>query len=589
MSVRIRSRIHQFFSQTLLKEIYNICRNSTVSDNNLKVAAMIETLNRHNMDFVELGPGTNRLAILIDNYVFKLALDKWGMRDNLNEFTVSQELQPYVVKTYETNELISVCEYVTVISREEFEDNKDAIRQILSILAEGYLLGDVGTVMKNFANWGYRDDGELVILDFAYIYRVQGDELLCSQDQSILEYDENFHNLKCPHCHRKYTFIDVRRRITMEQEKHENMLAKQLAYKVTKPLETFDSKDQDGDGTTRRFTASSYNSDNSKEETNMQYNDDEKYMSEEEQEDSYLESLELLKKSMKQPTTAKEASEEAPTNIIEIQRESPKEKSQIRIVRQSFEEREALGGDTDGDLDAPVSAEEAVQDAVKFMDEIQKDLMEAQVTAVDTVKENEVVTVTQEVIPAGVNQDLIIGVDLANDDQSDYSTIDPAPVFEEDAEEGNIEFTMTSIMEADVDNDGENEIVIDTQSFIVPESELEEVDHDDMSEMSEEDVEMYNIMTTEECDEEPEVVQPVQEEVIFEQTVKVADHVNVTNTVKVQVDTDAEALRRQLMADVDDEEVDEERVEELAEQYAHLQDEADDYVNQRKGGNKTWK
>ena len=176
---------------------------------------MLELLNKHNVDYVELGPGTNRLAVLIDNYVFKIALDKWGMRDNLNEFTVSQELQPYVVKTYETNELISVCEYVTLISREEFEEQKDVIRSILSILAESYLLGDVGTVSKNFCNWGYRDNGELVILDFAYIYRVQGDELLCSKDQSILEYDENFHNLRCPTCGKKYTFMDVRRKITM--------------------------------------------------------------------------------------------------------------------------------------------------------------------------------------------------------------------------------------------------------------------------------------------------------------------------------------------------------------------------------------
>lgn len=235
----IKSRIHHYFSSKLVKDLYSICRNTRTSDNNIKVNMVIELLKAYEIDFVELGPGTNRLAILIDEYVYKIALDKWGIQDNINEFSNSKELQPFVVKTYETNGIISVCEYVTVISKEEFMESKDSIRQILSILADSYLLGDVGSINKNFANWGYRDSGELVILDFAYIYRVQGSELLCSNDQTILEYDENFHNLFCPKCRKKYTFIDVRRKIPFEFEKKENEAAMQLSYKLTKSVQTF--------------------------------------------------------------------------------------------------------------------------------------------------------------------------------------------------------------------------------------------------------------------------------------------------------------------------------------------------------------
>ena len=60
-----------------------------------------------------LGAGTNRYSMLKDNYVFKFALDHYGFDDDNNtEFNKSMELQPYVTKTYETNGLISVAEYV---------------------------------------------------------------------------------------------------------------------------------------------------------------------------------------------------------------------------------------------------------------------------------------------------------------------------------------------------------------------------------------------------------------------------------------------------------------------------------------------
>lgn len=219
----VRSRILEFFNPTLLNQLNEICRTSTLSDNNQKVDAMLSLLDCHNVDYIELGPGTNRLAVLIDGYVFKIALDRWGKLDNLNEYSISKELQPFVAKTYETNELISVHEYVTVITSEEFDTKKPEIQKILALLSESYLLGDVGTVKKNFCNWGYRDDGQLVILDFAYIYRISGEELLCPKCRSMIDYDMNFHNLKCSNlqCGRKFTFIDIRRKITQEAEMKE--------------------------------------------------------------------------------------------------------------------------------------------------------------------------------------------------------------------------------------------------------------------------------------------------------------------------------------------------------------------------------
>lgn len=265
----IRSRILEFFPKECLEDIYRISMSKKIPDNNSKVEAVIACLNKYKIDFIELGPGTNRFAILIDGYVFKIALDRWGIQDNINELTVSEELQPYVSKTYECNDLILVAEYVTVISREEFVKKRHEIEKILAIISEGYLLGDVGIVPKNFCNWGYRDTGELVILDYAYIYRIIGDEMMCSviinQDTgercgAMLVYDNNFHDLYCPRCRAKHTFVDVRRRITPEHEKQENEMAKKLAYAVTKPLTVIHAKEEDNP---------SLNIDNAEEETSM--------------------------------------------------------------------------------------------------------------------------------------------------------------------------------------------------------------------------------------------------------------------------------------------------------------------------------
>lgn len=583
---RLRSRILQYFSKTLLEELYRVCTNPVISDNNLKVSAMLELLNKHNVDYVELGPGTNRLAVLIDNYVFKIALDKWGMRDNLNEFTVSQELQPYVVKTYETNELISVCEYVTLISREEFEEQKDVIRGILSILAESYLLGDVGTVSKNFCNWGYRDNGELVILDFAYIYRVQGDELLCSKDQSILEYDENFHNLRCPTCGKKYTFMDVRRKITMEQEKRENEIAKQLAYKLTKPVQEFNEgyKDEDEKSSSLYIKRENVN-DNKKEESTMKRRDD-YFISREEIEDSYNEALELMKKIMKGATdedvsVAHSVAEDTTTNIVEIHKETPTEKSHIRIIKQ-------VTGDTDGDYETDMlinneeKMKEFINDATNELKEFSN--LEEVVEEVNEVFEEIVLDTSNALeeskeVPVEFENDHVYAIKYMKMDEEETTEVD-----------------VTTVSVFDVDNDGDNEIVIDHEKVEVSSGQTnnnnvteylvntDDYEPEDDEEMTEEDVEKYIVY------EEDDESEKSEGEIVYTNEIKLNDNIRITNTVKVKADDDIEKLRSELSADdVDEEEIDDDRINGLAQQYIHLEEEVDkEYINRRKG-DKNWK
>lgn len=240
--MELKSRILKFINKDLMTRLNSIARDVLIPDNNTRTDLMLKALDEHNVPYSELGSGTNRLAVFIDGYVFKIGMDKAGIADNWAEFSLAQELQPFVTKCYECNGLIAVSEYVTVISKEEFQNSKEEVRQILSHLADSYLLGDVGSINKNFMNWGYRNDGSLVILDYAYIYRVIGNELICNginKDDTIcdgaLEYDQNFHKLICSKCRKTYTFHEIRRKISKEYEEKEKNMIKELAYELTKP------------------------------------------------------------------------------------------------------------------------------------------------------------------------------------------------------------------------------------------------------------------------------------------------------------------------------------------------------------------
>ena len=269
-----------------MTKLNSIALDVLIPDNNTKMNLFIAAFEEFNVPYQELGPGTNRGAFLIDGYVFKIGFDKAGIADNWAEFSLGQELQPFVTKCYECNGLIAVSEYVTVISKEEFNNSKEEVRQILSHLADSYLLGDVGSVTKNFMNWGYREDGSLVILDYAYIYRVIGDELICgaliSDTEEVycdgsLEYDVNFHKLICPKCRRNYTFHEIRRKISKEYEEKEKSAIKDIAYKLTKPSQEINKNsnttivnEQEGDVNMSEYP---YFNNNNREDDDIKYDE----------------------------------------------------------------------------------------------------------------------------------------------------------------------------------------------------------------------------------------------------------------------------------------------------------------------------
>lgn len=196
---------------------------------------------------INFGTGTNRLAVMTESLVFKIAIDKAGCVDNLHEFYMSSELYPYVTKSYETNELILVSEYVNVIkTKDEFDNRKSEIINILRELEDiTSLMLDVGFITKNRTNWGIRvSDNKPVILDFAYIYtKLPGIQLACVSKScrekhglQMLKYTDNYSAMQCPACKRVYGPASFQRMISTELRKKMYQGKLDAAYKVNRPV-----------------------------------------------------------------------------------------------------------------------------------------------------------------------------------------------------------------------------------------------------------------------------------------------------------------------------------------------------------------
>ena len=213
---QFRSRIMELFSEELLIRLETIQTDPRFISNNDKFQHILFLLK--DLGFIEIGAGTNRMAVLHGSYIYKIALDPYGVKDNWNEFNMSPELQPYVTKSYECNGIILVAEYVNLLNQEEFVDSKEHIRTILDILSEDYLFADVGTIAKNFCNFGYRDDGTLVILDYGYIYPIDRKIMFCERCGGKLVWNTDYSQLLCEACKSKYDPVKIKYRMDIDED-----------------------------------------------------------------------------------------------------------------------------------------------------------------------------------------------------------------------------------------------------------------------------------------------------------------------------------------------------------------------------------
>lgn len=239
-----KSLIKKYISDELYIDVLKTTLISDV-DNNEKYVMIKDIFTKYNIPWSALGTGTNRATVNIDGYCLEFALDYDGMIDNRREFLYSKSLQPYAVKVYECTPsgLFCIEEYVDILDKSDFDDPsvQKEMRDILSELSQMFLIGDIGINPKNYVNWGRRPDGSLVMLDFAYIYDVKYGTFTCDcDDETILQYDNNYDKLICPKCGKKYDFGTIRRRITRKMQEAEIGDIRRLSYNIHSAEEEVD-------------------------------------------------------------------------------------------------------------------------------------------------------------------------------------------------------------------------------------------------------------------------------------------------------------------------------------------------------------
>ncbi len=210
-----RHRINEIYPESVLKAMDRVRFDPRFSDNNQKIEENLMILK--DLDVTFIAAGTNRMSILKDDYIHKIALDSFGAQDNWTEFDRTIELQPYVTKTYECNGLIAVAEYVNLFNKEEFVASREHIAGILEALSENWLFCDMSLTAKNFCNFGYRPDGDIVILDYGYIFPIDRKIMRCRSCGSPLVWNSLFSKLKCSKCGSEHDPIEIRDRMRKKE------------------------------------------------------------------------------------------------------------------------------------------------------------------------------------------------------------------------------------------------------------------------------------------------------------------------------------------------------------------------------------
>lgn len=228
-TVEVQSLIKKNFSREFMKKIFDVYSNKEMSivEKTITYDRIFREEFGERRDYRRIGEGTNRFVCLLDNHIIKVAYNYLAYIDNMNELAMSKKLPKHgpLALAYETNGLILVSEYVAVIDKEDFLESQIYVKKILQELSQDivsvvnknknsyYILGDMGMSSKNYGNWGRRPSGELVILDYGYLYKTSFKEWKkiskCPYCDSVLEYEDDYTELKCSSCGKtvKYTTI----------------------------------------------------------------------------------------------------------------------------------------------------------------------------------------------------------------------------------------------------------------------------------------------------------------------------------------------------------------------------------------------
>lgn len=206
-----------------IMELNSIAKSKKLSSEPIKKFDMIKTIMARR-GFKKLSSGTNRIAFKYmedQSIVIKVAYDSVGLSDNLHEMYNQYLIKPFCTKVFEVSPCgtVGMFERVRAVkNREEFQSIAyDVYDIIVNEFVGKYILADIGT--KFFMNWGVRQDSHPVILDFPYIYELDGSKIYCNRPDlnseygfcgGDIDYDEGFNHLVCTKCGKTFLASELK-------------------------------------------------------------------------------------------------------------------------------------------------------------------------------------------------------------------------------------------------------------------------------------------------------------------------------------------------------------------------------------------
>ena len=173
--------------------------------------------------FRKMASGTNRVTYrCLNDYriVLKIAIDKVGLSDNGNEYRNQHQLKPFVTKCFEISPCGTVGLFervVPITSKEEFNNIADDIFDLINNLIGKYVLEDIGE--KFYMNYGLREGFGPVLLDYPYVFELDGRKLFCNVPEPMspkgycggeIDYDLGYNDLICKKCGKRYLATELK-------------------------------------------------------------------------------------------------------------------------------------------------------------------------------------------------------------------------------------------------------------------------------------------------------------------------------------------------------------------------------------------
>lgn len=206
-----------FLSPYDIQELYNNATSISLSAKpEVRYDKIHEIMTRRGL--IKFAAGTNRVVYRHPNYpdiLFKIAADDVGMHDNPAEYKNQFLIKPFCAKTFEvdptgTVAIVERCQQLR--NREEYISIADDVFELINTWLIGeYVLADFGS--KFFMNVAIRKGFGVVLIDYPYIYKLDGNKLYCNKPDlsspsgkcdGVIDYDDGYNFLRCTKCGATY-------------------------------------------------------------------------------------------------------------------------------------------------------------------------------------------------------------------------------------------------------------------------------------------------------------------------------------------------------------------------------------------------